>query len=68
LPKASLKTYGKVLKKHPEDYTAIKNSMLAARKLKNIKLEKKFLKMIVQHGPDDEKKQAEGRLNSLDKK
>lgn len=66
--KGALKTYGKVLKKHPEDYTAIKNSMLAARKLKNIKLEKKFLKMIVQHGPDDEKKQAEGRLNSLDKK
>ncbi len=66
--KGALKTYGKVLKKHPEDYTAIKNSMLAARKLKNTKLEKKYLKMIVQYGPDDEKKQAEGRLKSLDRK
>ena len=66
--KAALKTYAKVLKKHPEDYTAIKNSMLAARKLRNAKLEKKYLKMVVQYGPEDEKKQAEGRLKSLDKK
>ena len=44
--KTALKYYGKVLKKHPQDYTAIKNSILAARKMKNTKLEKKYLKMI----------------------
>ena len=66
--KGALKTYGKVLKKHPEDYTAIKNSMLAARKLKNVKLEKKYLKMVVEHGPDVEKMQAEARLKALNQK
>ena len=44
--KTALKYYGKVLKKHPQDYTAIKNSILAARKMKNTKLEKKYMKMI----------------------
>ena len=66
--KTALKTYVKVLKKHPSDYTAIKNSTLAARKLKNFKLEKKYLKMVVEYGPENEKKQAEARLNSMDKK
>lgn len=65
--KAALKWYGKVLKKHPEDYTAIRNSMLAARKTGNLKLEKKFLQMIVAHGPENEKRQAEARLKALDK-
>lgn len=66
--KTALKCYAKVLKKHPEDYTAIRNSMLAARKMKNQKLEKKYLQMIVKYGPDNEKQQAQARLDSMKKK
>ena len=65
--KAALKCYGKVLKKHPEDYTAIKNSMLAARKMKNLKLEKKYLQMIAAHGPENEREQAQMRLEAMKK-
>ena len=44
--KTALKYYDKVLKKHPDDYTAMQNALLAAKKLKNAKLEKKYLAMI----------------------
>jgi tetratricopeptide (TPR) repeat protein len=44
--KSALKCYSKVLKKHPEDLTALQNSALAARLLKNRKLEQKYLQMI----------------------
>lgn len=44
--KAALKYYGQVLKKVPDDYTAIANSIIAARKLKNRKLEKKYMDML----------------------
>ena len=63
--KTALKYYGKVLKKRPSDYTAIKNSVIAARKMKNTKQEKKYLQMIVKYGPDNEKTQAELRLKAL---
>ena len=63
--KAAIKTYDKVLKKHPEDYTAIKNALLAARKLKNAKLEKKYLQMVAKYGPENEKKQAQARLSMM---
>ena len=49
--KTAVKCYDKVLKKHPEDYTAIRNALLASRKMKNMKLEKKYLQMVVKHGP-----------------
>lgn len=65
--KAAIKCYDKVLKKHPEDYTAIRNAMLAARKMKNLKLEKKYLQMVVKYGPENEKKQAQARLDSMSK-
>ena len=65
--KSALKWYGKVLKKHPDDYIAIKNSMLAARKLKNQKLEKKYLQMVVKYGPETEQKQAQARLDMMSK-
>jgi tetratricopeptide (TPR) repeat protein len=63
--KAALKCYDKVLKKHPEDYTAIRNALLAARKMKNLKLEKKYLQMVVKYGPENEQKQAQTRLNMM---
>ena len=66
--KEALKCYTKVLKKHPDDYTAIKNSMLAARKMKSVKLEKKYLQMVMKYGPESERKQAEIRLKSIGKK
>lgn len=66
--KSALKQYSKVLKKQPDDYTAIRNSVLAARRLNNPKLEVKYLRMLVQYGPDKEKVIAEGRLRALEAK
>ncbi len=66
--KAALKYYDKVLKKHPEDYTASQNGLLAARKLKNVKLEKKYLGFILKYGSDKDKLMAKGRLDALEKK
>lgn len=40
--KTALKYYDKVLKKHPADQTALQNALIAARRLKNAKLEKKY--------------------------
>ena len=44
--KNARKYYDKVLKLDPSDYTAIKNSVLMARRDKNVKLEKKYLPML----------------------
>ena len=44
--KTALKYYNKVLKKHPEDRTAMQNALLAAKKMKNTKLEKKYQAMM----------------------
>ncbi len=64
--KAALKMYNKVLKKSPDDYTAIKNSVLLARSDKNLKLEKKYLPMLVRVTPDEaEKTSAQARLDAL---
>lgn len=65
--KTALKYYNKVLKTNPSDYTAIKNSCLAARKLGNVKMEKKYLAMLQEHGTDVEKMQAKARLEALSK-
>ena len=63
--KTAIKYYDKVLKKHPDNYTAIKNSVLAARMLGNVKLEKKYLRMLAVHGNDSERLQAQKRLETL---
>lgn len=65
--KAAVKYYDKVLKKHPDNYTAIKNSVLAARMSGNVKLEKKYLRMLAEHGTDSERLQAQARLEMLQK-
>ena len=65
--KTAIKYYGKVLKKNPTDYTAIRNSVLAARKMGNAKLEKKYLKLLLEHGTDADKMQAQARLAILEK-
>lgn len=41
-PKTALKWYSKVLKKNPKDDTALRNSIIAARKMNNPKLENKY--------------------------
>ena len=40
--KGALKTYGKVLKKEPGNLTALQNCLLAARRMKNVKLIEKY--------------------------
>ena len=65
--KAALKYYNKVLKKHPDDYISIRNSALAARRLGNVKMEKKYLQMLVEHGTESDKIQAQTRLDMLGK-
>ena len=64
--KNALKMYNKVLKKHPDDYATIKNCVLLARNDKNVKLEKKYLPMLIRVTPDEtEKASAQARLSSL---
>lgn len=48
--KTALKYYDKVLKKHPGNMTALQNALLAAKKLKNAKLEKKYQTLIQKQG------------------
>lgn len=66
--KTALKQYDKVLKKQKDDYIAIQNAMLASRRLKNVKLEKKYLAMMVKYGPEKDSKLAETRLAALNAK
>lgn len=65
--KTALKYYAKALKKDGSDYTAIKNAAIAARKLKKTSQEKKYLKMLIEKGPEHEKPAAQARLNALQK-
>lgn len=64
--KAALKMYNKVLKKNPDDYTAVKNCVLLARSEKSVKLEKKYLPMLVRVTSDEaERVSAQARLDAL---
>ena len=65
--KTALKYYNKVLKDYPDDYTAIKNCVLLARRQNNVKLEKKYLQKLAVHGSDAEKLSAQARLEQLGK-
>ncbi len=66
--KTALKYYDKVLKKAPQDYTAMQNGLLAARRLKNVKIERKYLGYMMKYGSDKDKLMAKGRLEALNKK
>ncbi len=66
--KTALKYYDKVLKKNPEDRMAIRNGTLAARKLQNTKLEKKYIAMMAEYGSEKERLMAKGRLDALNMK
>lgn len=68
-PKKALKYYNKVLKKHPDDETAIRNCILLARSRKDVKLEKKYLAMMAKYGAaETDRASAAARLEALDKK
>ncbi len=67
--KNARKYYDKALKADPSNYTAIKNSVLMARRDKNAKLEKKYLPMLVKYSPEEsEKAAAQARLNTMTSK
>ena len=67
--KKALKYYNQVLKKHPDDVTAIRNCILLARNKKDVKLEKKYLAMMAQYGTTEtDRASASGRLQALEKK
>jgi hypothetical protein len=67
--KKALKYYNKVLKKHPDDLTAIRNSLLVARRDKDVKLEKKYLEMLVKYADSEsDRLSAKARLDALNAK
>ncbi|MCQ2149496.1 MAG: hypothetical protein MJY45_03950 [Bacteroidales bacterium] len=67
-PKAALKCYQKVLKIEPGNYPAVKNCVIAARELKDKKLEKKYLELLATVTSNDmERESAKVRAESLGK-
>ena len=67
--KKALKYYNQVLKKHPDDETAIRNCVLLARTKKDVKLEKKYLAMMAQYGSSEtDRASAAARLEALNRK
>ena len=66
--KTALKYYDKALKKRPDDQNAMQNGLLAARRMKSEKLERKYLEMIVRYGDEKNKALAKGRLDALNSK
>ena len=67
--KKALKYYNQVLKKHPDDLTAIRNCILLARNKKDVKLEKKYLAMMAQYGATEtDRASASARLEALNRK
>ena len=67
--KTALKHYNKVLKAHPDDLTAIRNCILIARRDKDVKLEKKYLPMMVKYADSEgDRLSAATRLEYLNGK
>lgn len=67
--KKALKYYNQVLKKHPDDETAIRNCLLLARSTKDVKLEKKYLPMMAKYGATEgDRASAAARLEALNRK
>lgn len=67
--KTALKYYNKVLKIKPDDMTAIQNSVILSRKMKNEKLEKKYLAMLAQYAEEETSRlSAKARLDYLNGK
>ena len=54
------------MKKNPKDYPSVKNAVIAARKIKNVKQEKKYLTLLAEVAPEAEKAAVQARLKALD--
>lgn len=63
--KTAMKYYDKVLKKHPDNNSAILNGIRASRLMNNTKKEVKYLKLLIQYGDDEYKRLYEGRIKAL---
>ena len=50
--RTAAKYYNKVLKKHPDDYTALRNMVLLCQRTKDLKKEKKYLDRLQALNPD----------------
>jgi tetratricopeptide (TPR) repeat protein len=67
--KQARKYYEQVLKKHPGDMTALKNSILMARTMKDVKLEKKYLALMAKNGETEaDRMSAQARLDAYNTK
>ena len=67
--KQARKYYDQVLKKHPGDMTALKNSILMARTMKDVKLEKKYLALMAKNGENEaDRMSAQARLDAYNTK
>lgn len=67
--KKARKYFDQVLKKHPGDMTALKNSILMARTLKDQKLEKKYLALMAANGETEtDRASAQARLDAYGKR
>ncbi|MBR5905547.1 MAG: hypothetical protein IKZ51_03715 [Bacteroidales bacterium] len=65
----ALQWYNKVLKINPKDYTAAKNCVILARKDNNVKLEKKYLPVLIEATDSEtERRSSQLRLESLSAK
>lgn len=68
-PKTAQKYYDKVLKLKKDDQTAMKNGVILARKMKNTKVEKKYLALLAQYAEDEATRQSsQARLDYLSSK
>ena len=64
-----MKYYNKVLKLKKDDNTAIRSCILMARNSKNVKMEKKYLEMMVKYGEKEpDRESAKVQLDYLNKK
>lgn len=67
--KKAAKQYDAVVKKHPEDITAIRNGLLTARASKDTKMEKKYLTLMAKYGQTEvDRMSAQARLDAMGKK
>jgi tetratricopeptide (TPR) repeat protein len=67
--KKAAKQYDAVLKKHPDDLTAIRNGLLTARASKDTKMEKKYLTLMAKYGETEvDRMSAQAKLDVMGKK
>lgn len=64
--KKAISIFNKVLKKDPSNNVAIRNCIIAARNMKDVKAEKKYLRMYIKYGPENEKTGSQARLDYLE--